>query len=154
MSFRYFWTCHFDKFESKRSFKLSKLHLPKEISYDMYKGFLTLVSVNSLHQMTGLSVYVEKLIQTSAKHTHAHTYTRAHTHISTYAHAHTHTYIINQFMTYYLYNGIVISSHKSGTSFQVRLFLVFFKIYKSLCYCRKHFNIELINMTIFMSTCD
>ena len=28
----YLWTCHFVKFENKRSLKLYKLHLPKEIS--------------------------------------------------------------------------------------------------------------------------
>ena len=30
LSFHYFWTCHFVKFESTHSFKLSKFHLPKE----------------------------------------------------------------------------------------------------------------------------
>ena len=33
----YFWTCQLVKFESKRSFKLRKLPLPKEISNDIYK---------------------------------------------------------------------------------------------------------------------
>ena len=71
LNFRYFWTCHFVKFESKRSFKLRKLHLLKE--YDTCKVFLTFVSVDLLHQMTGLSLYVEKLIQTSPhKHTNTH----------------------------------------------------------------------------------
>ena len=35
----YFWTCQFHKFESKRSFKLRKLQLPKEISNDIFKVF-------------------------------------------------------------------------------------------------------------------
>ena len=39
---------------------------------------LTFVSVDLLHQMTGLSLYVEKLIQNSP-HIHAHTDTHTHT---------------------------------------------------------------------------
>ena len=42
--------------------------------------FLTFVSVDLLHQMTGLSLYVEKLVQNSP-----------HIHIHTHAHALTHT---------------------------------------------------------------
>ena len=67
-----FWTCHFVKFERKHIFKLCKLHLLKQILYDISKAFLAFVSVDLLHQMTGLSLYVEKLIQTSP-HTHTHT---------------------------------------------------------------------------------
>ena len=36
-NFLYFWTCRFVKFESKCSFKLCKLQLPKEISNDICK---------------------------------------------------------------------------------------------------------------------
>ena len=39
LNFCYFWTCHFVKFERKHSFKLCKLHLPKEMSYDIWKDF-------------------------------------------------------------------------------------------------------------------
>ena len=57
-----FRTCHFVKFESKRSFKLCKLYLLKENSYDICKYFLTFVSADLLCQMTGLSLFVKKLI--------------------------------------------------------------------------------------------
>ena len=77
--------------------------------YDICKVFLTLVYVELLHQMTGLSLCVEKFIQTSLNtHTHArtltqtlthpphtprhtHTNTQTHTHARTHAHTHTHT---------------------------------------------------------------
>ena len=36
-NFLYLWTCQFVKFESKRSFKLRKLQLSKEISNDICK---------------------------------------------------------------------------------------------------------------------
>ena len=69
--------------------------------YDICKVFLTFVFVELLHQMTGLSLCVEKFIQTSPNtrtrtHTHTHTNTQtcmhAHTHARTHTHTHTHTY--------------------------------------------------------------
>ena len=72
----------FCQFESKRSFKLHKLHLPKEVSLNICKFFLMFASVDLLHQMTGLSLYAEKLIQSSPHtHTHPRTHTRTHMHI-------------------------------------------------------------------------
>ena len=56
LDFLYFWTCQFVKFESKHSFKLRKLQLPKEFQ-------ISFVSVYLLLQMTGLSLYVEKVAQ-------------------------------------------------------------------------------------------
>ena len=44
--------------------------------------FLTFVSVDLLHQITGLSLYVEKLVQNSP-HIHAHTDTHTLTHTHT-----------------------------------------------------------------------
>ena len=53
--------------------------------------FLTFVSVDLLHQMTGLSLNVEKLVQNSPPiHTHTHTHTHIHTHTHTHLHIHTH----------------------------------------------------------------
>ena len=44
--------------------------------------FLTFVSVDLLHQMSGLSLYLEKLVQNSPPiHTHTHTQTYTYTHI-------------------------------------------------------------------------
>ena len=70
-SFRYFWTCHFVKFERKSSLKLCKLYLSKEISYEFASTFLTFVYLELLYQMNGLylellyqmnEIYIEKLI--------------------------------------------------------------------------------------------
>ena len=55
--------------------------------------FLSFVSMDLLHQMTGLLMYVEKLVQNSP-HTHTRTHTHTHTH-HTYTHTHTYTYTHN-----------------------------------------------------------
>ena len=75
--------------------------------YDICKVFLTLVYVELLHQMTGLSLCVEKFIQTSLNthtrthphtdphtpptHPPSHTHTQTHKHTRTHARTHTHT---------------------------------------------------------------
>ena len=68
--------------------------------YDICKVFLTFVYVELLHQMTGLSLCVEKFIQTSPNtrtrtrtHTHTHTLTHTHTHTHTHIYTHIHIYI-------------------------------------------------------------
>ena len=48
-NFRYFWTCQFGKFESKRSFKMRKLQLRKKVSNDICKVIFNVVSVDLLH---------------------------------------------------------------------------------------------------------
>ena len=70
--------------------------------YDICKVFLTFVYVELLHQMTGLSLCVEKLIQTSPNtrtRTRTRTHTHTHTHTLTHTHTHTHTHTLN-LMTY------------------------------------------------------
>ena len=77
LNFRSFWTRHFVKFESKCFLKLRKLHLLKEISYDICKVFLTLVSVDLLYKMTGLSLFWKTDSNfTTNTHTHTHTHTQ------------------------------------------------------------------------------
>ena len=80
-NFHYFWTCQFAKIESK--LKLRKLQLPKDISNDIYRVIFNVCLCG--HQMTGLSPYVDKLVQNSS---HKHTYTYTHTH-NTQLHIHT-----------------------------------------------------------------
>ena len=70
--------------------------------YDICKVFLTFFYVELLHQMTGLSLCVEKFIQTSLNtHTHARTLTQTlthpphtprHTHTNTQTHTHARTH--------------------------------------------------------------
>ena len=76
-TFRNFWTCHF--------LKLSKLYLPKKISYDICKVFLTFVSV-VLIASNGWTITLCWKINSDFT-----TYTHIHTHIHTYIH----TYTIN-----------------------------------------------------------
>ena len=71
-TFRNFWTCHF--------LKLSKLYLPKKISYDICKVFLTFVSV-VLIASNGWTITLCWKINSDFT-----TYTHIHTHIHTYIH--------------------------------------------------------------------
>ena len=74
LSFHYFWTCHFVKFEGTRSFKLCKFHLPKEIQW-YQQGFFNACLCELIASNDWTIIYAEKLILTSPQNTHKHTHT-------------------------------------------------------------------------------
>ena len=76
-NFCYFWACQFVKTESTHLFKLRKSQLPEVFA-----------SVDLFHQMTGHSLYVEKLVRNSPQtnKTHTHTHTHTYTHLNIHIH--------------------------------------------------------------------